>query len=123
MSELIELRKQAANCTACELYAGVNRTAFGAGRRGASIVLGVSSPGPGGSPGQPLVGPLRWTEHRTGLGLPGGRLRHQRIRVPLGENPHVPGGAVPHAIDRRPIRLGAAPGRPGVRPTPVARRL
>ncbi len=45
MSELIELRKQAANCTACELYAGVNRMAFGAGRQGASIVLGGEQSG------------------------------------------------------------------------------
>ena len=58
MSELAELRKQAASCTACELYADATQTVFGAGRPGASIVLAGEQPGDQEDrQGQPFVGP------------------------------------------------------------------
>jgi len=58
MSELTELRKQAATCTACELYTNATQTVFGAGREGASIMLAGEQPGDQEDrQGQPFVGP------------------------------------------------------------------
>lgn len=58
MSELNELRKQAADCTACELHAVGTQTVFGAGREGASIVLAGEQPGDKEDiEGEPFVGP------------------------------------------------------------------
>ncbi|MGH3898289.1 MAG: UdgX family uracil-DNA binding protein [Pseudonocardiaceae bacterium] len=58
MSELTELRNQAASCTACELYADATQTVFGTGRPGASIVLAGEQPGDQEDrQGQPFVGP------------------------------------------------------------------
>jgi uracil-DNA glycosylase len=39
MSGLTELRRQAAECTACELYVDATQTVFGCGRPGASMML------------------------------------------------------------------------------------
>lgn len=58
MSGLTELRKQAAECTACGQHAEATRTVFGAGREGASIVLTGEQPGDQEDrQGQPFVGP------------------------------------------------------------------
>lgn len=58
MSELTELRKQAADCTACELHAMGTQTVFGEGNQGASIVLAGEQPGDKEDvEGEPFVGP------------------------------------------------------------------
>ncbi|MGH4007425.1 MAG: UdgX family uracil-DNA binding protein [Pseudonocardiaceae bacterium] len=72
MSELTELRMQAANCTACELHAAATQTVFGAGQQGASIVLAGEQPGDQEDrQGQPFVGPagklLDRALHRAGI--------------------------------------------------------
>lgn len=72
MPELDELRKQAAECTACELHAVGTRTVFGSGRRGAAIVLAGEQPGDKEDvEGEPFVGPagtlLRRALERAGV--------------------------------------------------------
>jgi uracil-DNA glycosylase len=58
MSELTELRAQAASCTACELHADATQTVFGVGQRGAAIVLAGEQPGDQEDrQGLPFVGP------------------------------------------------------------------
>jgi DNA polymerase len=55
---LAELRRDAAGCTACELYADATQTVFGAGRTGASMVLIGEQPGDREDiEGEPFVGP------------------------------------------------------------------
>ena len=58
MDELDELRRKAAGCTACELYADATQTVFGSGRAGARIVLAGEQPGDNEDlAGEPFVGP------------------------------------------------------------------
>ena len=58
MPELAELRRDAAECTACELYADATQTVFGSGHTGASIVLVGEQPGDQEDiAGEPFVGP------------------------------------------------------------------
>jgi len=58
MQDLEELRRRAAGCTACELYADATQTVFGAGRPGARIVLAGEQPGDKeDEAGEPFVGP------------------------------------------------------------------
>jgi len=58
MPELAELRRDAAECTACELYAGATQTVFGSGHTGASMVLVGEQPGDQEDiAGEPFVGP------------------------------------------------------------------
>jgi uracil-DNA glycosylase family protein len=58
MSDLAELRRKAAGCTACELYADATQTVFGAGPPGASTVLVGEQPGDREDiAGEPFVGP------------------------------------------------------------------
>lgn len=58
MPELAELRRDAAGCTACELYADATQTVFGAGPAGASMVLIGEQPGDREDiAGEPFVGP------------------------------------------------------------------
>jgi len=58
MDELDELRRKAAGCTACELYADATQTVFGSGRAGARIVLAGEQPGDKEDlAGEPFVGP------------------------------------------------------------------
>lgn len=58
MEDLEELRRRAAGCTACELYADATQTVFGAGRPGARIVLAGEQPGDKeDEAGEPFVGP------------------------------------------------------------------
>jgi DNA polymerase len=52
------LRRQAAECTACELYADATQTVFGAGHLGASMMLIGEQPGDREDlAGKPFVGP------------------------------------------------------------------
>jgi len=56
--ELAELRRDAAGCTACELYADATQTVFGSGHAGASMVLIGEQPGDREDiAGEPFVGP------------------------------------------------------------------
>jgi len=56
--ELAELRRDAAECTACELYADATQTVFGSGHVGASMVLIGEQPGDREDiAGEPFVGP------------------------------------------------------------------
>jgi uracil-DNA glycosylase family protein len=56
--ELAELRRDAAECTACELYADATQTVFGSGHVGASMVLIGEQPGDReDTAGEPFVGP------------------------------------------------------------------
>lgn len=58
MPELAELRRDAADCTACELYADATQTVFGSGDTGASMVLIGEQPGDREDiAGEPFVGP------------------------------------------------------------------
>lgn len=58
MEDLEELRRRAAGCTACELYADATQTVFGEGRPGARIVLAGEQPGDKeDEAGEPFVGP------------------------------------------------------------------
>ena len=58
MPELAELRREAAECTACELYADATQTVFGSGSTDASMVLVGEQPGDREDiKGQPFVGP------------------------------------------------------------------
>ncbi|MBV8995900.1 MAG: UdgX family uracil-DNA binding protein [Pseudonocardiales bacterium] len=58
MPELAELRRDAAECTACELYADATQTVFGSGRPGASMMLIGEQPGDREDiAGEPFVGP------------------------------------------------------------------
>jgi uracil-DNA glycosylase len=58
MPELAELRRDAAECTACELYAEATQTVFGSGRTGASMMLIGEQPGDREDlAGEPFVGP------------------------------------------------------------------
>jgi DNA polymerase len=58
MPELAELRRNAAECTACELYADATQTVFGAGRSDASMMLIGEQPGDREDlAGEPFVGP------------------------------------------------------------------
>ncbi|MDQ3989683.1 MAG: UdgX family uracil-DNA binding protein [Actinomycetota bacterium] len=58
MDDLDDLRRKAAGCTACELYADATQTVFGAGRAGARIVLAGEQPGDTEDlAGEPFVGP------------------------------------------------------------------
>jgi len=58
MPELAELRRDAAECTACELYADATQTVFGSGHTGASMVLVGEQPGDQEDiAGEPFVGP------------------------------------------------------------------
>ena len=58
MAELAELRRDAAGCTACELYADATQTVFGSGHAGASMVLIGEQPGDREDlAGEPFVGP------------------------------------------------------------------
>jgi len=58
MDELDELRRRAAGCTACELYADATQTVFGSGQAGARIVLAGEQPGDKEDlAGEPFVGP------------------------------------------------------------------
>lgn len=58
MSDLAELRREAAGCTACELYADATQTVFGSGRPEASMVLVGEQPGDREDiAGEPFVGP------------------------------------------------------------------
>lgn len=58
MEELDALRRRAAGCTACELYADATQTVFGEGRPGARILLAGEQPGDREDvEGEPFVGP------------------------------------------------------------------
>jgi DNA polymerase len=58
MPELAKLRRDAAECTACELYADATQTVFGSGPTGASIMLIGEQPGDREDiAGEPFVGP------------------------------------------------------------------
>ncbi|MBV9013425.1 MAG: UdgX family uracil-DNA binding protein [Pseudonocardiales bacterium] len=58
MPDLTELRRQAAGCTACELYVDATQTVFGSGRPGASMMLVGEQPGDREDlAGEPFVGP------------------------------------------------------------------
>ena len=58
MSDLAELRREAAACTACELYADATQTVFGSGDPGASMMLVGEQPGDREDiAGEPFVGP------------------------------------------------------------------
>jgi uracil-DNA glycosylase len=58
MPELTKLRRDAAECTACELYADATQTVFGSGQTGASMVLIGEQPGDREDvAGEPFVGP------------------------------------------------------------------
>ncbi len=58
MSDLATLRREAADCTACELYADATQTVFGSGQAGASMVLIGEQPGDREDvAGEPFVGP------------------------------------------------------------------
>jgi DNA polymerase len=58
MPELAKLRRDAAECTACELYADATQTVFGSGHTGASMVLVGEQPGDQEDiAGEPFVGP------------------------------------------------------------------
>ena len=58
MPELGELRRDAAGCTACELYADATQTVFGSGHTGAALVLIGEQPGDREDiTGEPFVGP------------------------------------------------------------------
>lgn len=58
MPELAELRRDAAKCTACELYADATQTVFGSGPAGASLMLVGEQPGDQEDiAGEPFVGP------------------------------------------------------------------
>jgi DNA polymerase len=58
MSDLTELRREAAGCTACELYADATQTVFGSGHAGAPMVLVGEQPGDREDiEGEPFVGP------------------------------------------------------------------
>jgi DNA polymerase len=58
MSELVELRRQAAQCTACELHAEATQTVFGSGNPKAAMVLVGEQPGDREDiAGEPFVGP------------------------------------------------------------------
>ncbi|OLE23976.1 MAG: uracil-DNA glycosylase [Catenulispora sp. 13_1_20CM_3_70_7] len=58
MPELAELRRDAAECTACELYADATQTIFGSGHPGASMMLIGEQPGDREDiAGEPFVGP------------------------------------------------------------------
>ncbi|HYZ07248.1 MAG TPA: UdgX family uracil-DNA binding protein [Pseudonocardiaceae bacterium] len=58
MDELDELRRRAAGCTACELYADATQTVFGSGQARARIVLAGEQPGDKEDlAGEPFVGP------------------------------------------------------------------
>jgi uracil-DNA glycosylase len=56
--ELAELRREAAVCTACELYADATQTVFGSGSTGAAMMLIGEQPGDQEDlAGEPFVGP------------------------------------------------------------------
>jgi uracil-DNA glycosylase len=58
MPELAELRRDAAECTACELYADATQTVFGSGHPGAALMLIGEQPGDREDiVGEPFVGP------------------------------------------------------------------
>ncbi|MBV9160743.1 MAG: UdgX family uracil-DNA binding protein [Pseudonocardiales bacterium] len=58
MSDLAELRREAAGCTACELYIDATQTVFGSGHPEASMVLVGEQPGDREDiAGEPFVGP------------------------------------------------------------------
>lgn len=58
MPDLAELRRKAAVCTACELYADATQTVFGSGHPAASMVLVGEQPGDREDiAGKPFVGP------------------------------------------------------------------
>lgn len=58
MSDLAELRREAAGCTACALYADATQTVFGSGPPGASMLLAGEQPGDREDlAGEPFVGP------------------------------------------------------------------
>jgi uracil-DNA glycosylase len=58
MPDLAELRRDAAECTACELYADATQTVFGSGHPGASMMLIGEQPGDREDiAGEPFVGP------------------------------------------------------------------
>ena len=58
MPELAELRRDAAECTACELYADATQTVFGSGHPDASMMLIGEQPGDREDiAGEPFVGP------------------------------------------------------------------
>ncbi len=58
MPDLAELRREAAVCTACELYADATQTVFGSGSSGATMVLIGEQPGDREDiAGEPFVGP------------------------------------------------------------------
>jgi DNA polymerase len=58
MPDLPELRRQAAECTACALYADATQTVFGSGHPGASMMLVGEQPGDREDlAGKPFVGP------------------------------------------------------------------
>jgi uracil-DNA glycosylase family 4 len=57
MPELAELRRDPAECTACELYADATQTVFGFGPTGTSMVLVGEQPGDQEDiAGEPYVG-------------------------------------------------------------------
>ncbi|HEV7449955.1 MAG TPA: UdgX family uracil-DNA binding protein [Pseudonocardiaceae bacterium] len=58
MPDLVALSREAAQCTACELYADATQTVFGAGHAGAAMVLVGEQPGDREDiVGEPFVGP------------------------------------------------------------------
>lgn len=58
MPDLAKLRREAAECTACELHADATQTVFGSGQAGASMVLVGEQPGDREDiAGEPFVGP------------------------------------------------------------------
>jgi uracil-DNA glycosylase len=58
MPDLAALRRDAAECTACELYEEATQTVFGSGRAGASLMLIGEQPGDQEDiAGEPFVGP------------------------------------------------------------------
>ncbi|MGH3781053.1 MAG: uracil-DNA glycosylase, partial [Pseudonocardiaceae bacterium] len=68
MHDLAELRRQAAGCTVCELYADATQTVFGSGSPGASMMLVGEQPGDREDiEGEPFVGPAGGVLERAGV--------------------------------------------------------